>query len=63
MQVNLKEVGPTFKGFSKLLGEEDSNGNLTNELKNGQHFIIQQSLQYKEPTPLFIRKLEKLKLA
>jgi len=39
MQVNLEEVGPTFKGVSRLFGEEDSNRNLINELKNVQHFI------------------------
>jgi len=61
MQVNLEEVGPTFKEVSRLLGEKDSNGNLTNKLKNGQHFIIQLSLKYKEPAHLFIEN-EKLAL-
>jgi len=56
MLVIFEEVGPTTNCSSRLLGEEDSKGNLTNELKNGQHFIIQSSLVYNLPTPLFIRK-------
>ena len=41
----LEDVGPTTKCSSRLLGEEGSKGNVTNQLKNGQHFIIQSSLK------------------